>query len=170
MKTKYLVLAAVLLAAGTILHMIPGFFNGVKPDFLLATLFFALFINKDLKATMAIGVVAAVLAAITTSFPGGQIPSVVDKIVTSMIFYFLIKVFDAKVESLVSVVVFTGLGTVISGAIFLGMAILLVGIPGGAGFFTMMSGIVLPTAAMNMVFGGLLCKLYAEYVKYSYAS
>ncbi|MDO5714103.1 MAG: tryptophan transporter [Tissierellia bacterium] len=169
MKTKNLVMAAVLLAVGTILHMIPGIVNGVKPDFLLATLFFALIINRDLKATIAIGVVAAALAALTTSFPGGQIPSVIDKIITSMIVFGLIKTFNVTEGSTKAVAILTGIGTIISGAIFLGSAMALVGLPGGAGFFPMMVAIVLPTAALNTIFGAILCKVYAGFLKYSYA-
>jgi len=51
MKTKNMVMAAVLLAIGTVLHLIVPPIFSVTPDFLLATMFVAILFNRDLKGS-----------------------------------------------------------------------------------------------------------------------
>ena len=80
MKTKDLALAAILLAIGLVLHsLVPPIFGGVKPDFLLATMVIAILSQPRLRNTLIIGAAAGLLAALTTGFPGGQIPNIIDK-------------------------------------------------------------------------------------------
>ena len=85
MKTRELVLAGILLALGLTLHAVtPALLGNVKPDFLLATMFIAILFQPYLKNTIVIGFVAGVMAAMTTGFPGGQVPSVFDKIISAL--------------------------------------------------------------------------------------
>lgn len=88
MKTKNLTIAAVLLALGSILHMIvPGIINGMKPDFLLLMMFISILFNLEIRSVFTIGFVAGIIAAMTTTFPFGQIPSILDKLGSSLLVY-----------------------------------------------------------------------------------
>lgn len=164
MKTKNVVYAAVLLALGTVLHtVVPGLVGGVKPDFLLATMFLAIIVCDDKKMTAGIAIAAGILAAMTTSFPGGQIPSLIDKIVTSYAYFFLYRALLKNRVGVILTGMSMGIATVISGAIFLGSALLVAGLP--MGFGALFVAVVLPTAVCNIFFGMLLTKLYATFVR-----
>ena len=87
------------MALGLVLHlMVPGVFFGVKPDFLLSMMFISLMIVGDAKEAILIGVAGGIMSALTTGFPGGQIPNFIEKIITSLVVFYIInamKDFDA---------------------------------------------------------------------------
>lgn len=167
MNTKQTVNAAILIAAGTILHyLIPGFIGGVKPDFMLACVFVIIMITPNTKTALTVAVVSGILTALTTNFPGGQIPSIVDKFISCFAVLLLAKVFPLHSEgklSLISKVLVFFLGTLISGVVFLGSASLMVGLPGGASLGAMIMAIVVPTAIANIFFGLLVDRVVATY-------
>lgn len=156
MKTKDLVLASLLLALGLVLHSItPAILGGVKPDFLLAMMFIAIITQPKTSNVMLIAVVSGILAAITTGFPGGQIPNIVDKLVTALFFYIILLVLKSNLN-LVSVSILSFCATIVSGLVFLGSAQLMVGLP--APFLALVSVVVLPTALANAVVCTVLYK------------
>ena len=157
MKTKNLSLAAVLLAIGTMLHFLPGLAFGMKPDFLLVTMFMAICLNKKPGSVVAISLCAGVLAALTTTFPGGQIPSILDKLVSGMTFYLMVQ--GLKKPSFLVVGILTGVNTVVSGLVFLVSALFLAGLPAGASLGALILAVVLPTALISTFFGGILYRL-----------
>ncbi|SFG91396.1 tryptophan transporter [Sporolactobacillus nakayamae] len=165
MKLKNLIVVALLLAIGTVLHaVVPGLPFGMKSDFSLVMLFFALYFFADIKTFLIIGLVDGILAGLTTSLPGGFFPNVIDKLVTStvvfFVFYLFAHYFQAKGKYVFGVVL-AGLGTMLSGTIFLASAILIAGIPAVA-FGGMFISMVLPTALVNAV---LLAIIYPIIVK-----
>lgn len=126
MKTKNLALSAVLLGLGTIMHFItPPLLFGIKPDFLLVTAFIAIYIAADLKSTLIISLAAGVIAAITTGFPMGQIPNIIDKLVSGFFVFFIYKSmkFDLSQFKMAFVAFF---GTLVSGLVFLAAALSLI--------------------------------------------
>lgn len=166
MKTKELALAAILLASGLVLHgVVPPVFGGVKPDFLLATMVIAIVSQPKFKNTLLIGVVAGILAALTTGFPGGQIPNIIDKIASALLALALIKV-TLKLQSMIVLGLISGAVTIFSGFIFLGSALLLVGLP--APLSVLFVVVVVPTAIANTLSGAVLFKLYHAMVKPSF--
>ncbi|MHB9145545.1 MAG: tryptophan transporter [Symbiobacteriia bacterium] len=149
MKTRELVQVALLLAIGYVLHAItPPLVGGMKPDLLLSMLFVILLLFRDLKLGIVAGAVAGILSALATTFPGGQIPNVIDKLITSLIviglIYLLQKVNDKVLAGVVGLI-----GTVVSGTVFLGSALILVGLP--APFKILFTSVVLPAALINTV-------------------
>lgn len=163
MKLKNLIVVALLLAIGTILHaLVPGF--PMKSDFGLVMLFISLFLFADAKSFLIIGLVDGILAGLTTTMPGGFIPNVVDKLITStvvfLVFYLIARHLQPKAKYIFGVVL-VGLGTAFSGTIFLTVAILVAGLNAAAfgGLFVTM---VLPTALANLV---LFAVLYPIIVK-----
>ncbi|KMM36231.1 tryptophan transporter [Guptibacillus hwajinpoensis] len=152
MKTKNLVLMALLLGIGTILHaIIPGLISGMKNDMLLTMMFLGILLFPERKSVLVLGLATGVISAATTTFPGGQLANMIDKPITAFAFfglYLLVKRFG---QSLITAGVLTAIGTMISGAIFLGAALVFAGLPGGAAFTGLFLTVVLPTAAVNTI-------------------
>ncbi|MCQ6280665.1 tryptophan transporter [Bacillus sp. EB600] len=150
MKTKNLVALALLVGIGAVLHaVIPGIFLGMKPDMMLAMMFLGIILFPDFKSVMILGIVTGLISGITTTFPGGLIPNIIDKIVTSLLFFGLFVSLKKFRGSIISVAVLTAIGTIISGAAFLTSAYYIVGLPGPfAGLF---AAVVLPAAVMNTI-------------------
>ena len=149
MNLRKNILISLLLAIGYIMHQItPGTIGNMKFDFLLAFLFVALLISRDLKSTILAGLLAGFITALTTTFPGGQIANIVDKIVSSFAVYLMIKVSDKVKFKQVSTGIIAFIGTIISGTVFLSTALVLVGLP--APFTALFAGIVLPTAVTKI--------------------
>ncbi len=156
MKTNKIIITSLFLAIGLILHQItPGIFLGVKPDFLLVFMILSIILTNDFKITIITGIVAGVLCALTTTFPGGQFPNIIDKIITSVIVYGMYKHTTSNSPFKLTVIYF--LGTIISGSIFLGSALILFGLP--APFLVLFVSVVLPTSVINSFMGFSLHKL-----------
>ncbi|MGV8983435.1 tryptophan transporter [Clostridium sp.] len=156
MKTNKIIITSLFLAIGLILHQItPGIFLGIKPDFLLVFMILSIILTKDFKLALITGIVAGVLCALSTSFPGGQLPNIIDKTVTSIIVYVIYKNSNSNSPLRLTGIYF--LGTIISGSIFLGSALILFGLP--APFLILFVSIVLPTSVLNSFMGYFLHKL-----------
>jgi len=82
---------------------------------LLSTLFVALLLIRDFRTNLLTGLLAGLIAALTTSFPGGQLPNILDKLVVTLFVIVLVRA--------------AGLGTLLSGAVFLSTAPQLNGLP-----------------------------------------
>lgn len=149
MNLRKLTISSLLLAIGLVLHqLVPPILFGMKPDFLLSMMFIAIALSDDYKTTVVIGLVAGVLTALTTGFPMGQVPNIIDKIITSNLVYLLFRALGNKVNHQAKMGIVSVLGTLISGTIFLGSAYILVGLPGP--FLVLMAGVVLPATAFNV--------------------
>ena len=156
MKTNKLIITSLLLAIGIILHQItPGIIFGMKPDLLLVFMILSITLTKNFKITIITGIVAGILAALTTTFPGGQLPSIADKVITSIIVYGLYKNLNSNSPFKLGCIYF--LGTIISGSIFLGSSLILFGLP--APFLILFVSIVLPTSMLNSFIGFSLHRL-----------
>lgn len=150
MKLKNMVITALLMAIGLVLHQIvPPIVGGMKPDFLLAMLFIALYINDSPKNALVAGLLAGLFSAMTTGFPGGQIANMCDKLVTSFAVMAMIKA-TAKFNKQISVPVVACLGTIISGTVFLATALVVVGsLP--MAFPVLFVTVILPAVMVNSV-------------------
>ncbi|WP_273835731.1 tryptophan transporter [Guptibacillus sedimenti] len=152
MKTKNLVLMALLLGIGTILHaIIPGLISGMKNDMLLTMMFLGILLFPERKSVLVLGLATGVISTATTTFPGGQLANMIDKPVTAFAFFGLYLLVQRFGQSLVTVGILTAIGTMISGTIFLGAALVFTGLPGGAAFTGLFLTVVLPTAAVNTI-------------------
>lgn len=141
MKTKELVVSCFLLSIGFVSHtLIPGLFGGIRPDFLLAMMILAIAMNLSFKMAVVCGVLAGILAAFSTSFPGGELLSLVDKFVAAMLVYYLLKVSD-------NITLITFLGTMASGIVFVFGALLMNGLD--LGMMNLLFLVVIPTAILN---------------------
>lgn len=160
MNTKKIVINALLLAIGAILHSItPALGIPMQPDFSLTMLFIIIFINAgDYKTALISGIISGIFSALTTKFPGGQLPNVIDKAVTANIMFLIITFLKPRMNKNLTIGITMVLGTLVSGSIFLEAANILVGLPSGASFSGLLIAVVIPAMAINLVVGLILFK------------
>ena len=150
MNTKNLVALSLLVGIGAVLHtVIPGFFLGMKPDMMLTMMFLGIILFPDKKSVLLLGLVTGIISGLTTTFPGGLIPNIIDKAVTAFVIFGLFLALGKFKYSLVGIGVLTVIGTIVSGIVFLGSAYYIVGLPGS--FVALFAAVVLPAAAFNTV-------------------
>jgi hypothetical protein len=151
MNLRKMILTSLFLALGLVLHQaMPPILFGMKPDIMICMMFIAILLNKDdYKMTLMIGIIGGLFSAMTSTFPGGQLPNMIDKMVTANCIFFLYKVLDNKFSDQAQIFTAAILGTLISGTVFLGSAALLVGLPGP--FMALMLAVVIPATLMNGV-------------------
>ena len=91
-KTKKMIINALMLGIGAILHQItPALGLPMQPDFALAMLFIIIILNNgDYKTSLVCGIITGIFTALTTKFPGGQVPNMIDKIITVHVVVFII--------------------------------------------------------------------------------
>ena len=158
-NTKQLVSNSLLLAVGFILHYVTPAIGSMQIDFSLITLVLIIAFNKNsFNTCIASGIATGIFAGLTTKFPMGLIPNIIDKIVTTVAMYFLIKLLDkTSLQSRIKTVVVYAVGTLISGITFLTSALILVGLP--APFKLLFATVVIPAVVINTIVGCLLNKI-----------
>lgn len=141
---KNMILSALLMAIGFVLHaVVPGFL-GMKFDFLVTFMIISIIITPDLKSALMCGVLGGFMTALTTTFPGGQIANMVDKIVTALVVCGLVRVMPQKMYTSL----FLGLvGTLVSGIVFLTVAFMIAPLP--SSLMSLIYTVVIPTSAAN---------------------
>lgn len=150
MNLKRMIINSVLLAIGAILHqVVPPLLFGMKPDISLAMLFIILIFNREYKTCLAAGIVAGLLAAATTTFPGGQFANVIDKFITVNIMFAVLKPLRDRLNNQIKVIFITAVGTIVSGSVFLTTVLLTVGLSGS--FNVLFVSVVLPAAVVNTI-------------------
>lgn len=155
MKLRQMLLSAMLLSAGYVLHLlVTPLAGGMKFDLLLSTLFVALLLIRDFRTNLLTGLLAGLIAALTTSFPGGQLPNILDKLVVTLFVIVLVRATAGRLPVLVTAVLAAGLGTLLSGAVFLSTALLLSGLP--LPFSVLFTTIVVPATLANCFLTGTM--------------
>lgn len=150
MKTKNIITTALLLAIGMVLHFItPPVYGGIKPDFLLSCMFIAILIQDDFSNALAAGLTAGIMSAMTTSFPGGQLPNLIEKLITAVFVYIVVKKIYANHITTLRLIILASVGTFVSGVLFLSFAYILVGLP--APFYSLLIVGVLPAVVSNII-------------------
>ncbi|MEK3887523.1 tryptophan transporter [Bacillus sp. FSL K6-3431] len=150
MNTRTLVVLSLLMGMGTALHfIIPPVILGIKPDMFLAMMFLGIVLFPEKKNVLLLGIVTGLLTALTTGFPMGQIPNIIDKPITAFIFFGLYILIVKKLPGIAGVTILTGVCTIVSGVIFLGSAWILFGLPGA--FIGLFAGAVLPAVLLNAI-------------------
>lgn len=165
MNTKKMVINALLLAIGAILHQItPALGLPMQPDFALAMLFIIMLINNnDYKTSLISAIITGVFTALTTKFPGGQLPNIIDKLITVNLMYIILLTVNKILEYIninnnikqnLLVIISFPLGTLISGTTFLVSAQYIVGLP--AKFAILFVTTVIPALLINTIGGFIL--------------
>ena len=163
-NTKQLVSNSLLLAVGFLLHYVtPAIGLPMQVDFSLVTLILVINLNKNSFSTcIAGGIATGIFSGITTKFPMGMIPNIIDKLVTTIVVYLLTKLLDkTALHSKVKAVVTNVVGTLISGVVFLCSALLLVGLP--TPFSVLFTTIVIPATIVNTIAGFIINTICIKY-------
>ena len=164
MKTKQLTINALLLAVGFLLHYVtPAIGLPMQIDFSLITLVLIITLNKNSFSTcLASGVATGIFAGLTTKFPLGFIPNIIDKIVTTIFVYLLLKLLDkTALNSKIKAIAVNAIGTLISGVVFLVSALLLTGLP--APFSLLFVTVVIPATIVNTIAGFIINTICIKY-------
>lgn len=163
--TKQIVINALLLAVGFLLHYVTPAIGSMQIDFSLITMILVINLNKNSFSTcIASGIATGIFSGITSKFSMGLILNIIDKSVTTLIVYFLIKLLDkTTLHNKIKAIVVNSVGTLVSGVVFLGSALLLTGLP--APFFVLFTTIVIPAIAINTIVGSIVnsvCEKHRE--------
>ena len=162
--TKQLVTNSLLLAVGFLLHYVtPAIGLPMQIDFSLITLVLIINLNRNSFSTcLASGVATGIFSGITSKFPLGLIPNIIDKIVTTIFVYLLIRLLDkTALHSKIKTIAVNAIGTLISGVVFLVSALLLTGLP--APFFVLFTTIVIPATIVNTIVGFIVNSICIKY-------
>ena len=162
-NTKQLVTNALLLAVGFLLHYVTPAIGSMQIDFSLITLILVINLSKNHFGTcMAAGIATGIFSGMTTKFPLGFVPNLIDKIVTTVVAYLLIKLLDkTALSSKIKSITVNAVSTLVSGVVFLGSALILVGLP--ASFGLLFVTVVIPAIVVNTVVGFLVSNICEKY-------
>ena len=164
MKTKQLVTNSLLLAIGFLLHYItPTLGLPMQIDFSLITMILVITLNKSSFSTcVAGGIATGIFSGLTTKFPLGFIPNIIDKLVTTIFVYLLIKLLDkTALHSKIKAIIVNAVGTLVSGTVFLVSALILVGLP--APFSVLFTTVVIPATIINTIAGFIINTICIKY-------
>lgn len=151
MNVRILIILSLLVGIGAVLHaVIPPLFFGVKPDMLLAMMFLGIVLFPKPKYVLIIALGTGIMSALTTSAPGGQIANMIDKPITAFIFLAVFLLIKDRINVNISVPALTGIGTLISGSIFVTVISIIGGIPEG-GLLALLTLVVLPAMVINTI-------------------
>ena len=162
-NTKQLVTNSLLLAVGFLLHYVTPAIGSMQIDFSLITLILIINLNRSSFSTcIAGGIATGIFSGITSKFPMGMIPNIIDKLVTTIAVYLLIKLLDKTTLSIkIKAIIVNAVGTLVSGIVFLASALILVGLP--APFFILFTTVVIPAIAVNTVIGFIVNSICIKY-------
>jgi hypothetical protein len=119
----------------------------MKPDLLLVMMFLAIMLAPTKQNVLIASMAAGVISALTTGMAGGQIANIVEKPITAFIFLGLFVLAQKVKVNTISAVLLTVIGTIVSGTLFLLVAMVVAGLPGS--LFSFIGMIVLPTSAIS---------------------
>lgn len=151
MNIRVLVILALFVGIGTVLHYVAPPIFGMKPDMLLAMMFLGILLFPKMKYVTLMSIATAIIAALTTTFPGGQISNLIDKPLTGLIFFGLYLLIRQHVNGNIAAPLLTAIGTLISGTIFLTVGLYILGADVGVGFLALYTTVVLPTTLINTI-------------------
>lgn len=164
MKTKQLVINSLLLSVGFLLHYItPTLGLPMQPDFSLITMILIINLNRNSFSTcIASGIATGIFSGLTSKFTLGLVPNLIDKIVTTIFIYLLVKLLDkTTLHSKIKAIVVNSIGTLVSGMVFLGSAMLITGLP--APFSVLFTTVVIPAIAINTIAGFIINTICIKY-------
>ncbi|MFC5541826.1 MAG: tryptophan transporter [Bacilli bacterium] len=169
MKTKNLVLMALLVGIGTVLYLVMPpipIGGGIKPDMMLTMMFVGIILFPSIRDTFILTVVTGVLSGLFSSIPGSLIPNLIDKVVTGFVFLAVLYLVNKFAKNVVVYAILIGLGTLLSGTVFLSMLLLLVGEMPAAFGIMFVTGVI-PATIANIVAFCIIYPILAGLLKRS---
>ncbi|ALC80617.1 MULTISPECIES: tryptophan transporter [Bacillus] len=167
MKTIELIIMALFIGIGAALHVVVPPIFGMKPDMMLVMMFMGILLFPKIQNVIVIGLVTGFISGLTTLFPAGFIPNVIDKSVTALVFFAMLMMVKKYKDNKITAPVLTSVGTLVSGTVFLTSALLIVGLPGNAGFIGFFVAVVLPAILINTVAAVIVYPIVLSIIKRS---
>ncbi|KIL47333.1 tryptophan transporter [Jeotgalibacillus campisalis] len=165
MNTRTLVALSLFAGIGATLHLLlPGTLS-MKPDMSLLMMFLGILLFPGVKNVLLIGIATGLLSGLTTTFPAGFLPNLIDKPISAFVFYGMVLLTAKYSKTVIGAAVLASAGTIISGVIFLGSAAILVGIP--APIMALIVTAVLPATVLNGVLMGVMYPVVQSILKRS---
>ncbi|MCA0969666.1 tryptophan transporter [Halobacillus litoralis] len=165
MNTRVLVMLSLLAGIGAVLHtVIPGVVLGMKPDMMLAMLFLGILLFPKPSYVLLLSIVTGLISGLTTAVPGGQIANVIEKPITAFAFLGLVLLTKRLARFKVTQPALAGIGTLISGTVFLTIVLYVLGMLQGS-FAALFLAVVLPTTAFNVLFVGITYPIITTIMK-----
>lgn len=139
---------SLLVGVGAVLYIIiPGFNGGMKPDFMLTMMFIGILLFPEIKNVFLLGLSTGIISGLFSTFPGGFVPNIIDKLITALVFFGLVILLKKLANKLATAIVLTCIGTLVSGTVFLSTAIFIFN--AGAVFTELFVIVVLPAVFIN---------------------
>src|SRR5690625_2387675 len=152
MNIRVLIILSLFVGIGAVLHAIaPPLLFGMKPDMSLAMMFLGIISFPRIQYVLLVSTVTGFVAALTTTFPMGQIPNIVEKALAGLAFFGLLILLNKVMSQHITTPIVTALGTIISGSLFLSIALFIIGVDIGAGFIALFMTVVLPATVVNTI-------------------
>ena len=165
MNTRTLVALSLFVGIGATLHLLlPGSLS-MKPDMSLLMMFLGILLFPGVKNVLLLGIATGLLSGLTTTFPGGFLPNLIDKPITAFLFYGMVLLTAKYARTVYGAALLSVIGTVISGVIFLGSAALLVGLP--APILALAVTAVVPATILNGLLMGIMYPVVQSIMKRS---
>ncbi|NLY80127.1 MAG: tryptophan transporter, partial [Lysinibacillus sp.] len=155
MKTKNLVLMALLIGIGTALYLVMPpipIGGGITPDMMLLMMFVGIILFPNVRDTFLLSFTTGILSGLFSSIPGSLVPNMIDKIVTGFVFLLVVYLINKFAKNIAVYAFLVGLGTLLSGTVFLSMLLLLVGEMPAAFGIMFVTGVIPATIANIIVF------------------
>jgi len=165
MNTRVLVILALLMGIGTVLHFIMPPIAGIKPDMALPLMFLGIVLFPEKKNVLLLAIGTGILTALTTGFPAGQIPNLIDKPITAFAFFGLFLLLRKVIPNTIGIPILAALCTFLSGVVFLGSAWLFFELPDS--FLALFSFAVVPAIIINAIVLFILYPITSSILKRS---
>ncbi|MRH44133.1 tryptophan transporter [Aquibacillus halophilus] len=165
MKTRVLIILSLFIGIGAVLHAIaPPILFGMRPDIMLPMMFLGILLFPKTQYVLLLSIVTGIISALTTTVPGGQISNIVDKPITAFIFFGLLLLVRDRTKLNIAAPVLAAIGTMVSGTVFLVMALYVIGLLPGS-FIALFSAVVLPATLFNVIFIVILYPIVTNIMK-----
>jgi hypothetical protein len=129
-------------------------------------MFIAIILADDYKLTLIIGLVSGIYCAIISTFPGGQVGNIVDKLITCQVVFLMFKAMKSRMPKQVMIAIIGFICTAVSGTVFLVTASLVAGLPKSFTFLVLT--VVIPATIINTVVSIILYNAVTVSLKYSH--
>lgn len=148
MKLKDRILVTLLLTMGLLLHYItPAMFLGMKVDFLLIFIIISIILFPRFDNYLLVAILGGLFSAMSSTFPGGQIANIIDKLVSTYLILIMVKLAKKQLDKKLIIAIVGFLGTMASGTIFLASSKFILGLEGIG--MSLVYMVVLPAALIN---------------------
>lgn len=162
MKSSRITTVSIILALGTVLQLASLFMMGFKPDIMLLALCFSIIAVPEKHSVFCAMVISAIISALITVSPYGQIPCMLDKITAAIVFYTLLSSNKGMSRNNVCMFVILLITAITSSMAFMSTILLLIG-QVSYDTISMALEVAIPLSVMTAVVGIMIIIISKRY-------